>query len=107
MAAGPWFQFHHDRFTVPPGATLVADGELCPQAYVVGRSLGVQFHPEITGAMLQGWYDNGGLRAVEASGVDAAALLAETYAKEAAARLRAHALVDTFLALRPAFPPES
>jgi GMP synthase-like glutamine amidotransferase len=99
VEAGPWFQFHYDRFTVPPGARLVADGEHCPEAYVVGRSLGVQFHPEITGAMLQGWYDNGGLGAVEAAGVDATALLAETYAQEAAARLRAHALVDSFLAL--------
>lgn len=101
VAAGPWFQFHYDRFTVPPGATLVADSALCPQAYVVGRSLGVQFHPEITGAMLQGWYDNGGLGAVEAAGLDPAALLTETYEKEAAARLRAHALVDAFLALGP------
>jgi GMP synthase-like glutamine amidotransferase len=99
VEAGPWFQFHYDRIELPPGAELVADGELCPQGFVVGRSLGVQFHPEITGAMLRGWYDNGGEAAVAAAGLDPSALLVQTYAMEAAARVRAHTLVDRFLAL--------
>ena len=35
---GPWFQWHFDTFTVPPGATLVAESDLGPQAFVAGRS---------------------------------------------------------------------
>lgn len=45
---GPWFQWHFDTFTLPPGAELIAESDAGPQAFVVGRSLCVQFHPEIT-----------------------------------------------------------
>ena len=45
---GPWFQWHFDTFTLPPGAELIADSPVGPQAFSVGRSLGVQFHPEVT-----------------------------------------------------------
>jgi GMP synthase-like glutamine amidotransferase len=38
---GPWFQWHFDSFTVPPGATVVAETDAGPQAFVAGRSLGV------------------------------------------------------------------
>src|SRR5205085_10427800 len=34
---GPWFQWHFDTFTVPAGATLVADSDAGPQAFVAGR----------------------------------------------------------------------
>jgi GMP synthase-like glutamine amidotransferase len=99
VGVGPWFQFHFDRFTPPPGSTLLASNASCAQAFVLGRSLGVQFHPEISGAMLQGWYDNGGRGAVTSAGLDADELLAQTYAEEAGARLRGHTLVDRFLSL--------
>ena len=42
---GPWFQWHFDTFTLPPGATLIAESDVGPQAFVAGRSLGLQFHP--------------------------------------------------------------
>jgi len=48
VAEGPWFQWHFDSFTVPPGAQLIAETDIGPQAYVIGRSLGLQFHPEVT-----------------------------------------------------------
>jgi GMP synthase-like glutamine amidotransferase len=99
VEAGPWFQFHSDRFVLPPGATLLASTSVCPQAFLIGRSLGVQFHPEISGATLQLWYDNDGEAEVRECGIDPVALLAATYAQDAAGRLRAHRLVDAFLAL--------
>ena len=60
VEAGPWFQWHHDRWTPPPGARSVARTALAPQAFTIGRSLAVQFHPELTVDQLAGWLGNGG-----------------------------------------------
>jgi GMP synthase (glutamine-hydrolysing) len=41
------FETHHDRVVeLPPGARLLARNEFGIQAFRVGRSYGVQFHPE-------------------------------------------------------------
>ncbi len=74
---GPWFQWHFDSFTLPPGATLVAESEAGPQAFVAGRSLGLQFHPEVTTEIMADWvrvYRH----ELDADGVDPDALLEET-----------------------------
>jgi GMP synthase-like glutamine amidotransferase len=55
ISDGPWFEWHHDSFTLPPGARLIAETEVGPQAYVIGRSLGLQFHPEVTPEIVEGW----------------------------------------------------
>lgn len=60
LAPGPWFQFHYDSWSVPPGAVEIARNSSASQAFTIGRSLAVQFHPELTGAMLQGWLTEGG-----------------------------------------------
>ena len=67
IADGPWFQWHHDTFTPPPGAQLLADSSVGPQAYTVGRSLGVQFHPEVTNEIVGEWVSLGGdqLRSID------------------------------------------
>ena len=75
---GPWFQWHFDSFSPPPGATVVAANEVGPQAYVIGRSLGLQFHPEVTTEIMDNWvrvYRH----ELDEHGVDADALLAETH----------------------------
>ena len=97
VPGGPWFQWHYDRFTVPPGAVEIARNPLASQAYVIGRSLAVQFHPEVTTACLRGWLDEGGLEEVQEDGVDPDELLAFTVREEPKAIQRAHALVDAFL----------
>jgi GMP synthase-like glutamine amidotransferase len=97
VGEGPWFQFHYDRWTVPPGAVEIARTPAASQAFVVGRSLAVQFHPELDPAGLQGWFDWGGASKVEENGDDPAVMLAQTRAFEAAARERTFALVDAFL----------
>ncbi len=94
---GPWFQWHYDRFTVPPGAVEIARNPRASQAYVIGRSLAVQFHPEVTPACLEGWLEEGGVTEAEKDGVDPAELMAGTVREEPAAVQRAHALVDSFL----------
>ncbi|MGJ5830534.1 type 1 glutamine amidotransferase [Streptomyces ossamyceticus] len=55
LAPGPWLNFHFDAFTVPPRATEIARTALAPQAYIEGRCMGVQFHPEISEEMYEGW----------------------------------------------------
>jgi len=57
ISRGPWFQWHSDRFTVPDGATELARSALAPQAFRHGRSLGVQFHPEVDGDIVSDWLD--------------------------------------------------
>ena len=73
---GPWFQFHYDRWSVPDGATEVARNALASQAFVAGRSLAVQFHPELTAATLEGWLSEGGEEQVRRDGQDPGAALA-------------------------------
>jgi GMP synthase-like glutamine amidotransferase len=94
---GPWFQWHHDRWTDPPGVRSLARTPLAPQVFVAGRSLGLQFHPELTVEMLKGWLGNGGDEHLGGLGVDADALLARTRVEEPAAVERAYRLVEVFL----------
>ena len=97
VEAGPWFEWHHDRWVAPPGARVVARTAAAEQAFVVGRSLAVQFHPELTPSMLRGWLANGGASYLEAHGVDIDGVLAATDELATDARARAHRLVDRFL----------
>ncbi len=51
------FQWHHDSFDVPQGATLLASSDACPhQAFRVGEcAWGMQFHPEVTEEIIRCW----------------------------------------------------
>lgn len=95
--AGPWFEWHHDQWVAPEGARVIAASDAAEQAFVLGRSLAVQFHPEITPASLAGWLDNGGRTYLAAAGRDADALLAQTAELAADGELRGRRLVDRFL----------
>lgn len=97
VGEGPWFQFHYDRWVLPPGATEVARTPSASQAFTIHRSLAVQFHPELDAPALQGWLDWGGAEQVEADGQDPAIMMAQTLAHGPAARERTFALVDAFL----------
>ena len=93
---GPWFQWHFDTFSAPEGATVLAETDLGPQAYVIGRSLGVQFHPEVTPAIMEDWvrvYRH----ELDGDGVDPDALLQETYDRAASAHDSSRRLLDTYL----------
>ena len=97
LAPGPWFQWHFDRWQTPPTAREIARSGAASQAFVAGRSLALQFHPELDLAMLTGWLDNGGAAALAKWGYDVPAIIEHTRAEGPAARLRAHLLVDAFL----------
>lgn len=55
VPGGPWFQWHFDRWTVPPGATEIARTANSSQAFVLGRALALQFHPEVDVKLLDAW----------------------------------------------------
>ncbi len=94
---GPWFEFHHDGWRVPPGAREVARTPSASQAFVIGRSMAVQFHPELTAATLHGWNRNGGRDYLLAHGVDPDDLVARTRSEDAASAQRTDRLVQAFL----------
>jgi GMP synthase-like glutamine amidotransferase len=96
IGEGPWFQWHYDTFTPPPGAVLLADSPAGPQAYTVGRSLGVQFHPEVTNEIVEEWVSLGRDRLTR-DALDGERLLAETRERAAENRARAWRLMDAFV----------
>jgi GMP synthase-like glutamine amidotransferase len=50
------FEWHSYAFEVPLGGVLLARNPVCAQAFRVGEAAwGVQFHPEVTREMLEGW----------------------------------------------------
>lgn len=83
---GPWLEWHYDRFEVPPGAAGIARTADAVQAFRLGPHLGVQFHPEATVEIVEGW--------ARADGVDA--MLAAGPAQRRAAEAAAFRLFDAF-----------
>lgn len=92
---GPWFQWHFDAFTSPPGSQVIATTDVGDQAYVVGRSLGVQFHPEVTPEIMESWV-RAYAHELEEHGVDPEALLTETNERSERTRATAWKLFDRF-----------
>ena len=88
VPAGPWLEWHYERFCTPPGATELARTADAPQAFRIGPHLGVQFHPEATVEIVEGW--------ARADGVEAE--LSAPPEQVAAARDAAFRLFDGFLA---------
>ena len=97
IEAGPWFQWHGDRWRLPAGVHALARTAVAEQAFVAGRSLGLQFHPEITSAMLEGWLGNGGQAHLAAIGLHGEELLAQPRRLASASAARARALVHRFV----------
>jgi GMP synthase-like glutamine amidotransferase len=93
---GPWFQWHFDSFTVPPGATAIAESDVGPQAFVAGRSLGLQFHPEVTTEIMDDWVREY-RHELDGDGVDPDSLLEETNRRATESRRMAWQLFERFL----------
>src|SRR3954468_6659828 len=81
---GPWLSWHDDEVLAPPGAEVLAANGSGVQAYRAGRHLGIQFHPEVTPAIVAGWKAT-------------PALVAETERRSAEARALAFALFAALL----------
>ncbi len=63
------YQWHREGFELPAGAELLAEGDngFDAQAYRYGSGYGIQFHPEVTHAMMHRWLVRGAER-MEAPG---------------------------------------
>ncbi|MBK5237644.1 MAG: type 1 glutamine amidotransferase [Actinomycetales bacterium] len=97
VGSGPWFEFHYDNWQVPPGAREIARNPVASQAFVIKKTLALQFHPELEAASLSGWLAMGGRTKVMEDGQDPDVMLAQTVAEDPAAEGRTYALVDAFL----------
>jgi GMP synthase (glutamine-hydrolysing) len=54
------YHWHREGFELPDGAELLAEGEDFPvQAYQYGNAFGLQFHPDVTYAMMHCWTTRG------------------------------------------------
>jgi GMP synthase-like glutamine amidotransferase len=92
LPSGPWFHWHYEQLAVPPGAHPLAHSDVGPAAYRLGPHLGVQFHPEVTTAVIASWArSESGL---DKLGIDPASLVAESERRAPAARVRAWELFD-------------
>jgi len=96
VPSGPWFMWHSDRFTLPPGAVLLASTTVCPQAFTLGPHLLLQFHPEVTPDLLESWMSQD-VSDFERTGREPQAVLEETASRQPEARRRASDLLAKFL----------
>jgi GMP synthase-like glutamine amidotransferase len=49
------FQWHHYTYEIPEGGTELAVSDVCTQAFRAGNAWGIQFHAEVTMAMVGAW----------------------------------------------------
>jgi GMP synthase-like glutamine amidotransferase len=94
---GPWLEFHFDAFEVPPGARDLARNDAGPQAFALGRHLGVQFHPEVTPEIVDRWAADVSARRPDL-GIDREALRGAARRHGADAARRAARLFDAWFA---------
>src|SRR5215210_358678 len=97
IPAGPWLEWHYERFTTPPGAVELARTADAVQAFRLGPHLGVQFHPESTVDIVSHWASMNAKRLAELGIEDGTALLAASPERKAAAKAAAFRLFDAFL----------
>ncbi len=77
--------WHEDTFTMPEGALRLASTSACRnQAFQLGCSLGLQFHPEVTARGLEAWFVGHATEISATDGVSVESLRADTelYASE-------------------------
>lgn len=92
IARGPWLALHEDTITTPSGARELVRNSSGVQAFTINGHLGVQFHPEVTPAILSDWLAD---RGDHGAGVSRE-LLAEASARCRSAAVGTFALLDGF-----------
>jgi GMP synthase-like glutamine amidotransferase len=97
IPAGPWLHFHYDQLEVPPGAEELAHSAAGPAAFALGPSLGLQFHPEGTPEIADGWALSDEERLLPL-GISPSAVAIEGMKSFDAARASADALFDRWWA---------
>lgn len=94
---GPWFEWHFDRFTVPEGAVEIARNGSASQAFIMGSTMGIQFHPEVDEGLLEMWLAGNGADEIAELGRTADQLRSATTQELEGATKRVHALVRAFV----------
>ena len=97
IPGGRWFEWHFDAWTLPPGATEIARTPRASQAVVLGRAVGIQFHPEVDHEMLSAWFADDRNAEITSAGHSYDELLSATRELEDSAAQRIRALVRGFL----------
>ncbi len=97
IPGGQWFEWHFDTWTLPPGATEIARTANASQAFVLGRAVALQFHPEVHHDMLERWFADDRNGEVAGAGHTHAELLSATRELEDSAVRRIRALVRSFV----------
>jgi GMP synthase (glutamine-hydrolysing) len=89
------FQWHHYTFALPPNGSALAESKICLQAFRLdGRQAwGIQFHAEVTAAMVADWVRED----PEDLPMPAAELLAESEVQMAPSNRQGLALAEAFL----------
>jgi GMP synthase-like glutamine amidotransferase len=97
IPGGRWFEWHLDTWKLPPGAIEIARTANASQAFVLGRALALQFHPEVNRDLLDNWLAGDPDGEVASVGLTHDELRSATkeFEKDAARRIRA--LVRGFL----------
>ena len=98
VAAGPWLFFNNERFSVPAGARSIASASCGPGAFAIGPHLGLQFHPEVTPAIVEGWMRSDSAR-MDELGVGPELIRAQAIKHTPGAADRAFALFDAWRAM--------
>lgn len=94
---GPWMEWHHDRFTPPAEAEVLAENDNAVQLFRIGRSVGTQFHPEVDLAHVADWLSTCPDEYLAENGVDRDQILASVADNEDRNIKQCHAFVDWYL----------
>ena len=91
------YHWHGETFSVPEGATRIwASAHCANQAFVVGRSIGMQCHIEMTEALIESWCETGAREIQEALPLSPAVQTPEAMRVDMAARINAlHCVADS------------
>jgi GMP synthase-like glutamine amidotransferase len=101
VPSGPWAHFNYEVFSLPDGATPLAQSPRGPGAYRLGPHLGLQFHPEATPEIFEAWAESEAAK-LDELGIDRADLRAQGERFGAVAARDAFELFDAWRMLAAA-----
>jgi GMP synthase-like glutamine amidotransferase len=97
IPSGPWLSWHADHFLAPPGAQELARSDRHSHAFRIGRTVALQFHPEVDSAIVEHWAGEAMGDFFQRHAISPALVLDGLDEHVARARPACSALVDWFL----------